>query len=347
MGCEVLGWINEVGTKVIDYCTEKQVGASYKEYVFNMFPKMWGLELKENLRRWDEPQIEPNYHFIPLDKIPTIYKGWWTLLEAKTDFINLAQKGKYTPFAENNEVNGSKGPAKGPLLISWEAFLIEAFLKIIEEISDGKEKSFIACTYSYDTFHYKWSWLENHASEFGETGGRELKKNFWECNGVDSWHVSPSMADEPEKYYKGVRFAVKVFMEDPSKYVRLDEFVQSLGFDGPLEGLFTLEASKEVKSKPRKPVSKVVQSYKLQDQYGVEIDVGDTVVYPKGGSRNYYYCRKGVVDEILYLKSSTDKKEVLEKSFIHVKDGKEDSCGSKTIARKVVVVKKADGTQVL
>ena len=147
MSCEVLGWISDVGTKAIDYCTEKQISASYKEYVFNMFPERWGIELKENIRQWDEPQEDPNYHYIPLNKIPAKYNGWWKLLEEKTDFINLIKKGKYTPFGEDNEVDGSKGP----LLISWQTFLVEAFLKTIEEISDEKEKSFIACAYSYDT----------------------------------------------------------------------------------------------------------------------------------------------------------------------------------------------------
>ena len=84
--------------------------------------------------------------------------------------------------------------------------------------------------------------------------------------------------------------------------------------------------SKKVKSNPRK--QKVECTDPVYDQFGVLIEKGDLIAYPKGGDHNYYYVCK---DEVI---ENTPK-------FVRLKGG------DMTKAEKVIVIKSGNPNKVL
>lgn len=315
-----------VGSRVIDYCTEKQKPATYKEYMFRLNPKVLGYTL-EDFRKWwcDFYRYRncTNSHTIMCDE-PFFKEHMNILFRMNPDYLRDTDDGHCSEVA-------------------YYHLLENLFNQECEDIgADGIGGSYGG----FDTY-INIPTLERvrRDGEYWPFVKNKTEKHFWDLD--SSYTINISYEKMNECLEQEYRAAIKLYItnDDESNWMHnhIEDFVKNI--EQKSYGLFTFMESKEIKARPRKPVEKVVKSYKLKDQYDVDIDVGDTVVYPKGGDHNYYYCRKGIVKEILYLKSSDKEKEVLDKSFILVEE--EDGYTSKTLPRKVVVAKKADGSPAL
>lgn len=104
----------------------------------------------------------------------------------------------------------------------------------------------------------------------------------------------------------------------------IEEFRQNLP-DVIKDDIVILD-SKKVKSNPRK--QKVECTDPVYDQFGVLIEKGDLIAYPKGGDHNYYYVCK---DEVI---ENTPK-------FVRLKGG------DMTKAEKVIVIKSGNPNKIL
>ena len=328
------GYCYCLGSNVIDWCTENGKGASYMTYMFELHPEKLGMKL-DNDNRFNGVQRKSDHYHVVLDddvfKDPTNIELLWKM---PPSFIR-----------ENKGWEGEKEKwVTGPNIANWDSLVATQFHRKLEDLCNDVEKEVICGSSSnYGTWYTKEG-FDKFKAEWGEDYYKKYVKKEWDLQSQYGWGTPLA-----EHTYWAIRVIVKVcFKDDPTgwKMRDLNTFVQEeLGekFNGFIEFL----KKKETKARPRKKVDHVKYDYNLQDQYGTEIEIGDTVVYP-WGSDHYYCCKKAKVTEINYLQSSDKKEDVLEKSFITVKE--EDSkyeYGSKTLARKVVVVKKANGNVVL
>lgn len=104
----------------------------------------------------------------------------------------------------------------------------------------------------------------------------------------------------------------------------LDTVYIPLKFESLLDpyGMFKIYKTELKYSKPRRIKELSNTKDKIYDQYGKQIHIGDTIVYPCG-SNNYYYCRIGVVDSIT------------QNHYIRLRDNSEHV---RTLAEKCVVI---------